>query len=201
MFTGIIQDIGRIGERQATREGTTFTISAPRVATRVAPGDSVAVNGVCQTVESVAGERVSFTAVGETLACTTLDELKEHDVVNLECAATPESALGGHMVQGHIDGVAVVTSFERQGNDRLLAIKLPNDIFGLVVRKGSIAIDGVSLTVVDMEPDNVITITIIPYTLGHTIMRNYEAGTKVNVEADIVGKYVMQYLARMGAGH
>lgn len=173
-----------------------FTISAGRLASVSSAGDSIAVNGVCVTVERVSGEDLTFTAVGETLKRTTLASLELGCRVNLERAATPTTALGGHIVQGHVDGVATVQSFERIGKDRLLAIRLPPDVARFAVEKGSITVDGVSLTIVDVDGDGVVTITIVPYTIENTVMGGYRPGTNVNVEADIIGKYVMEFLTR-----
>ncbi len=196
MFTGIIKEIGTIESRRDTPQGRSFVVAATATCGRLARGDSVAVNGVCQTVEMVDGERFGFTAVGETLRRTTLDSLTSPARVNLETAATPVTALGGHLVQGHVDGVASVESFVWDGEDRLLSVRVPDGIADLTVEKGSIAIDGVSLTVIE-SANNLITITIIPFTLENTIVGDYESGTRVNVEADIVGKYVMEYLRRI----
>lgn len=200
MFTGIVQTIGRIESLEPTGKGHVFSLSAPGLASRLRAGDSVAVNGVCQTVESVAGDRFVFTAVGETLRRTTLGSTVPGSAVNLECAATMETALGGHLVQGHVDGVGTVRSFEQEGQDRILSVEVPREVFDLVVDKGSIAIDGVSLTVVRGEETgsaNVVTITIVPFTLEHTIASGYQPGTTVNIETDIVGKYVMKYLSKI----
>jgi len=197
MFTGIIQDLGAVTARTEIKEGVTFTVSAPGFSEKLGPGDSVSVSGVCQTVEEAVGNTFTFTAVGETLRLTTLGELDVDSPVNLERAATLETALGGHLVQGHVDGVATVESFERAGNDYLLAVRVPDEVFPYVVHKGSIAIDGVSLTAIDPKPGNIVTITIIPFTLEHTTMKHYRAGTRVNVEADVIGKYVHAYLSKI----
>jgi riboflavin synthase len=197
MFTGIIQQIGTLAGRKTTSAGVSLTVAAPGFAEQLSLGDSVSANGVCQTVESIAGDRFTFTAVGETLRRTTLRDLATRARINLETAATPDTALGGHIVQGHVDGVGVVQSFARQGNDWLLSIKLPQEILGLLVPKGSITIDGVSLTVIEPRPGGIITITVVPFTIDHTIIGKYRKGTKVNVESDILGKYVMEYMARI----
>jgi riboflavin synthase len=178
-----------------------FDIRASDFAVSIRPGDSVAVNGVCLTAERCDAEGFAATAVGETLRRTTLGGARAGGRVNLEQAATPDTALGGHLVQGHVDGVGRVKSFARAGakagGDRLLAVELPEDVYGYVVTKGSIAIDGISLTVVDRKPGRIITITVVPFTMEHTIADSYSPGTTVNVEADIIGKYVKQYLQRI----
>jgi riboflavin synthase len=193
MFTGIVQAIGTITSRDASAAGVTFTVAAGGVALR--QGDSVAINGVCHTVENIDGDRFAFTSVGETLARTTLDTVEPGHKVNVEPAATPQTALGGHIVQGHVDGVGEVIAFDRAGKDHLLTIRLPGEIFTYAVEKGSIAVDGTSLTIVNAETDPPrVTITIIPYTWDNTIASGYAPGTLVNVEADIVGKYVRKYV-------
>lgn len=197
MFTGIIRTTGTIESRKGSEAGDSFTVSAPDLASSLSPGDSIAVNGVCQTVESVDGGRFSFTAVGETLKRTTLAGVAGGGRVNLEPAATPQTALGGHIVQGHVDGVGVVRSFQRVGKDHLLVVDVPPDVFACTVEKGSITIDGVSLTVAAPEPPGRVTITIIPFTKDETIIGEYKEGTRVNVEADIIGKYVKKYIEQL----
>lgn len=200
MFTGIVEEVGRITELARVAEGAKFVVSAPKLGKNLRRGDSVAVNGVCQTVTGVLRDRINFTAVGETLKKTTLGRLTPGAAVNLEAAATPETRLGGHFVQGHVDGVGVIEAFDRIGQDKMLTVRLPEAVRGLVVDKGSIAVDGVSLTVVALRGEDRITITVIPYTVEHTIAANYRVGTEVNIEADVIGKYVMAYLSRLHLG-
>jgi len=194
MFTGIIKVIGTIKTRRRVTGGESFTVSGLESLPAVSQGDSVAVNGVCQTVENCTTDEVTFTAVGETIQRTTLDQLRVGTRVNVETAATVETALGGHIVQGHVDGVGTVRSFKRKGEDWLLSVHLPKDVFDLVVPKGSIAIDGMSLTVIDPKPGGVVTATIVPYTFENSIVNDYRAGTRVNIEADILGKYIVHFL-------
>jgi riboflavin synthase len=148
-------------------------------------------------VERRAGSRFDVTSVGETLARSTMGSLRAGSRVNLETSATPETALGGHIVQGHVDGVGRVVSFETRGQDRLLTLELPDAVHAIVVDKGSIAVDGVSLTVVERLPASKITITVIPFTLEHTIFDAYRSGDRVNLEADVIGKYVLEYVRRL----
>jgi riboflavin synthase len=201
MFTGIIEAVGTIETARRTADGTSFTVRAAGVGKPVNAGDSVAVNGVCLTAERCDPEGFSATAVGETLGRTTLGHARAGDRVNLESAATLDTALGGHLVQGHVDGMGRVKSFVRSGSgagaDRLLMIELPDEVYGYVVPKGSITIDGISLTVVERKPGRLITITIVPFTIERTIAGSYGPGTAVNVEADIIGKYVKEYLERI----
>ncbi|MDH3214708.1 MAG: riboflavin synthase [Candidatus Krumholzibacteria bacterium] len=197
MFTGIIQHVGTIERKGERREGVEFAVVASNFARRLSPGDSVSINGVCQTVETVVADTFTFTAVGETLKRTTFDRVRSRSAVNLEAAATVETALGGHLVQGHVDGVGIVEAFEWVGKDRLLTIGLPESIFAYMVPKGSIAVDGVSLTIVEATVENRVTITIIPFTIEKTVFKHYRAGTRVNIEVDIVGKYVKEYLVKI----
>jgi riboflavin synthase alpha subunit len=200
MFTGIIQRTGAIAAAQKTADGVSLTIRAAGFVGSLSPGDSVAVNGVCLTAEQCGADSFTATAVGETLERTTLGKTRAGANVNLEGAATLDTALGGHLVQGHVDGVGRVKSFVKKDADRLLTIELPEDVYSYVVPKGSIAIDGISLTVVERLPGRRITITIVPFTVEHTIAASYRAGVEVNVEADIIGKYIKEYLGRMKAG-
>jgi riboflavin synthase len=200
VFTGIVQKTGAIGSARKTSSGVSFEIRAAGLGRALRPGDSVAVNGVCLTAERTDDDGFVATAVGETLHRTTLGKARAGTKVNLETAATLETALGGHLVQGHVDGIGRVKSFVKTGADWLLTVELPEDVFGYVVSKGSIAIDGISLTVVDRLPGRRITITIVPFTLEATIAGLYRPGVEVNVEVDIIGKYVKEYLDRINRG-
>ncbi len=201
--------MGRVVSRVENPDGHTFTVSASELARRLSPGDSIAVSGVCMTVETVADDTFAFTAVGESLSRTTLGGIDEGSPVNLEPAATLETALGGHLVQGHVDGMGRVVAFERVSredpagkdlSDRLLTLELPEEIFVYAVEKGSITVDGVSLTIAGVGSGRTITITIVPYTLQETIVSEYKPGTPVNVEVDIVAKYVRHYLVNSRGG-
>ena len=199
MFTGIVQTIGKVESQRRTKDGLSFVVSGMGIGT-VSAGDSVSINGVCQTVERPGDGEFGFTAVGETLASTTLESLRRGSPVNLETAATPQTALGGHIVQGHVDGIGTVQSFARRGGDWILAVRVPGGLMTTVVPKGSVAIDGTSLTVIDAKPGGTITMTIIPFTRDNTIARDYRSGTLVNVETDILGKYVTRYLEQIRFG-
>ena len=199
MFTGIVQTIGKVESQRRTADGLSVVIAGMGIGT-VSAGDSVSINGVCQTVERPGDGEFGFTAVGETLARTTLESLRRGSPVNLETAATPQTALGGHIVQGHVDGIGTVQSFAKRGGDWILAVRVPGDLMTAVVPKGSVAIDGTSLTVIDAKPGGAITMTIIPFTRDNTVGRDYRAGTRVNVETDILGKYVARYLEQIRFG-
>jgi riboflavin synthase len=194
MFTGIIRSVGTVRARHRASAGVSFTVSGIGSGDGVSAGDSVSVNGVCQTVERSAPGEIVFTAVGETLTRTTLGTLRVGGRVNLETAVAAQSPLGGHIVQGHVDGVGMVRSFARLGADWLLKIHVPRDVAEFIVAKGSIAIDGMSLTVIDCARGGLVTVTIVPYTREHTVVGGYRPGTKVNVETDVLAKYVRRYV-------
>ncbi len=196
MFTGIIETVGTVRGRRPHGDGVTIDIDGGELASGLKPGDSVSINGVCHTVERRDGTVFAVTSVGETLKRTTMGDVRSGVRVNLEAPATPDTALGGHIVQGHVDGVGRVVSFVQAGQDRLLTLELSDDVYDIVVDQGSIAIDGVSLTVVKRLAAGRITITIIPFTLERTILDGYRAGTHVNLEADVIGKYVLEYVRR-----
>lgn len=175
--------------RRRTAAGVSFTVCGVGCGGGIKPGDSVSINGVCQTVEQAAPDEVVFTAVAETLGRTTLGSLRIGARVNVETAVQAQSALGGHIVQGHVDGIGVVRSFVRAGGEWVLKVRVPRHVVDLVVPKGSIAIDGVSLTVIDCGRGGVVTVTVVPYTRENTVVAGYRPGTKVNVEADVLARY------------
>lgn len=196
MFTGIIEHTGEVVERREGVHGVTFVVAAPRLVEGMRPGDSVAINGVCHTIENLRTAGLEVTSVAQTLRLTTMGDLVKGDLVNLERAANATTALGGQIVQGHVDGVGVVVSFDEADDERRLTIALPEEIHETVVDRGSIAVDGVSLTVARRHEQPRITIAIVPYTSAHTVIANYREGARVNVEADVIGKYVKQYVDR-----
>lgn len=194
MFTGIVEHVGRVEDVIDAGPARTFRIAARGFEPAPMPGDSIAVNGVCLTVERASGSSFEVTAVHETLSLTTLGELRTGGAVNLEPAATTGRLFGGHIVQGHVDGVGRVISFEGGAGDRVLALEIPEDVHDLCAHKGSIAVDGISLTVARKLPGCRIEIAVIPYTLEHTVAGEYRAGQRVNVEADVIARYVREQL-------
>ncbi len=192
MFTGIVEGIGRIVSRVDKGSIVQFEVLPPFSLEGVAEGDSIAVNGVCLTVTALDLTKGTFfvDVVRETLSRTNLGELFVGSRVNLERALMPTSRMGGHFVLGHIDGTGEVLRWQKQGNDIRLFVKLPRAVKPYVVEKGFIAIDGVSLTVVDVK-DDYLSVALIPYTLESTVISERLPGDKVNIEADIVGKYVV----------
>jgi len=200
MFTGIIGEIGKVVVASARGEGTDLVVEAPASSRSLHPGDSVSVNGVCQTVESVTGDRFAVVAVEETLKKTTLGGLKPADAVNLELAMKLGDRLGGHMVSGHVDGVGRVLTIQRLSTSHVFGIEVPEGFERYIIPVGSIAVDGVSLTVAAIQ-GRVMTVSIIPHTLQNTIFSGYTPGSEVNLEFDLIGKYVERLLApRSNAG-
>jgi riboflavin synthase len=201
MFTGIVEDIARIHDVRDAGTSRTFRIVTDGALERakLADGESIAVNGVCLTVERSGEGWFEVTAVTETLSRTTLGSLAREARVNLERAATATSLLGGHIVQGHVDGVGRVVSFTGSGaGDRTLTVELPEDVHDLCAGKGSITVDGVSLTVAKKLESRRIEIAIVPYTLEKTIASEYGPGRTVNLEADVIARYVREQLRKSG---
>jgi riboflavin synthase len=196
VFTGIIETTGTVRSIEARGDLTRLGIEAASIASEVAIGDSVAVNGTCLTVTGTQGSVVHFDAIVETLEKTALGDLVADSLVNLERALVAGGRLDGHIVQGHVDGVGRVRGLERAGNDVRLAIDCPEEIRQFLLEKGSVAIDGVSLTVVDVD-DAGFDVALIPLTLEHTTLGERSVGERVNLEADVLGKYVKSYLDRV----
>jgi riboflavin synthase len=194
MFTGLVEEIGTLLAFEQSPAGARLTLRAPLVASDVKLGDSVAVNGCCLTVTACEADALSFDLLAETLARTNLGQLVPGAVVNLERALAAHARLGGHFVQGHIDTTSPVLGFHAVGADYRLEIALPADVARYVAFKGSIAIDGISLTVAEVQPDRFV-VWIIPHTLAMTNLRARKAGDLVNLEFDLLAKYVERILA------
>ncbi len=198
MFTGIVEELGTV----VARNGERLVVHGSIATTDAVIGDSIAIHGVCLTVVDLRGERLSFDLSAETLARTNLGSLGPGDEVNLERPATLAGRLGGHLVQGHVDGVAEVIAVRPEGEDGVrLSVRLPRELLRHVVEKGSITLDGVSLTVAALDGD-VIHIALIPHTLRATTLGSARENDRVNVEVDIVAKYVarnLEYLTTDGA--
>jgi riboflavin synthase len=198
MFTGIIEGKGKILRIKPRGAGKRLNIECPFHLTDVQLGDSISINGACLTVAEKEGQTIIFDLSGETLEKTVLGELKEGDSVNLERALRLADRLGGHIVTGHIDGIGVIAEKRRERDFTNLTIKIPKSVSKYVVQKGSIAIDGISLTVNECRAEE-IRITLIPYTLEKTTLMEKKVGDRVNMEADLLGKYVEKLLSQ-GSG-
>ncbi|MBI2088308.1 MAG: riboflavin synthase [Deltaproteobacteria bacterium] len=189
MFTGIIEDVGRVHEWQLKRGSGVLTLNTHLPSREIGPGSSVAVNGACLTVVKRAKGRFTVEVSPETLKRTSLSSLKVGDPVNLELPLKFHDRLGGHLVTGHVDGVAVTDEIRKRGKFTFLRFLVPAALAPLLVPKGSVAVDGISLTVNECGK-RYFSVAIIPFTLRHTNLRGLRVGDKVNVEADIIGKYV-----------
>jgi riboflavin synthase len=197
MFTGLVEALGVVCHIESDGAGRNLTIAEPRLAAELAVGESVAVNGACLTVVERDAEVFRFQAGPETLLRTNLGELQVNDRVNLERALRLADRLGGHLVQGHIDGLGHLASQERQGDWELVWFRCPPELAGQMVSKGSVAVDGVSLTVVEVRPD-AFSVALIPHTLAQTTLGGKTAGAAVNLETDLLAKYVWKCLQSLG---
>jgi riboflavin synthase len=196
MFTGIVEDLGLV----AARDGARLVVRSSVAAAGVAVGDSIAIDGVCLTVVAIDGEALSFDVTPETFRRTGLDAVGPGDGVNVERPATLVSRLGGHLVQGHVDGVGRVTALRHEDDGgAVLSVRLPGDLLPFVVEKGSIAFDGVSLTVAGIGGD-VVDVALIPHTLDVTTLGGVTIGDGVNVEVDLIAKYVAQHVRSLHDG-
>jgi len=197
MFTGLIEEEGTV---RSLARGTVgrLTVASEKVAGGVAIGDSVAVNGACLTVTAVSSGELTFDAVPETFSRTTLGDLRPGDQVNLETSVRAGEPIGGHFVQGHVDGVGTIVSSRSLGESRVIRVTAPGEVLRYVVEKGSIAVDGISLTVASCDSTG-FTIAVIPHTLEATTLHLKGSGDRVNLEADILGKYVEKLLGRLSA--
>lgn len=193
LFTGLIESLGIISGYKNESSSTVFSISSDLPIEEINIGDSIAVNGVCLTVESVAGHELSFTAVQESLKRSSLKDLKIGTKVNLERALKLGDRLDGHIVQGHVDGVGTVRKIINTGNSILFSVKVSMDLIKFAAEKGSVALDGVSLTIASTE-DDILTVSLIPQTLKDTTLSNKRIGDLVNIECDLFARYIYQQL-------
>jgi riboflavin synthase len=193
MFTGIVREVGRVLAAEGTDDGRTLVVEAPGTAPTTSVGDSIAISGACLTAESIDGASIRFHAVAETLARTTLDRLAAGDEVNVEPALRAGEPLGGHLVQGHVDDVGRIVSVEREGEGLRVTVGASPDVLRYCVEKGSITVDGVSLTVADLD-DGAFAVALVPHTLAATTLGSLAPGRRVNLEVDVLAKYVERLL-------
>ncbi len=198
VFTGIIRELGRVESLNGESAGIRLRIVAPVTASSTAVGDSVAVNGVCLTAVEVEGGILAFDAVPETLRRTSLSRLADGGSVNVEPALRAGEPLGGHLVQGHVDGVGRVLRLKPEGEGARLAVEAPQELLRYVVEKGSITVEGVSLTIAALAPAG-FEIAIVPHTLNATTMGSLAAGDEVNLEVDVLAKYIERLLGARDA--
>jgi riboflavin synthase len=195
MFTGIVEDTAKVSRIEHRGQEKSLILELPPHLTEVQLGDSININGVCLTVVQKNEQRIELDLSSETLQKTALRELREGDQVNLERALRLTDRLGGHIVTGHVDGIGEIVEKREEGDFLQLRIRVPESVSRYVVQKGSIAIDGISLTVNEYQ-EGEIRMTLIPYTIEKTTLRQKRVGDRVNIEGDILGKYVEKFLDR-----
>jgi len=195
MFTGIIEEIGTVAAVRADR----LTVSAARVLEGTEIGHSIAINGVCLTVEKLDATGFSVGVMAETLRRSNLGDLRPGDPLNLERGLSFGGHLGGHLVQGHVDATGRIARITPEGEARLLRVDAPKELMRYVVEKGFVAVDGISLTVVDRDPEG-FRVSIVGFTREHTTLGTRRTGDSVNLEADIIAKYVAQLVSRDSGG-
>jgi riboflavin synthase len=198
MFTGIVEEVGRLRSLTVRERSAVLEVEGRAVLEGTKAGDSIATSGACLTVTRLSADRFWADAMPETVRRTTLGRKRPGDGLNLERALTLQSRLGGHLVQGHVDGVGVVVKVEHERGAAIVTLAAPANVVQVSVPQGSLAVDGVSLTIVDLEAD-VLTVSLIPHTVVATTLRGLRVGDEVNLEADLIGKYVRAYLARPGS--
>ncbi|WP_317854218.1 riboflavin synthase [Chakrabartyella piscis] len=193
MFTGIIEEMGIVKSIKKGAKSVKLCIEAKKIFSDLHIGDSVATNGVCLTVTSITGNVFSADVMQETLSRSSLQDLKQGGFVNLERAMAANGRFGGHMVSGHIDGVGKIISITKDDIAYWYKIQTTNKIMHYIIEKGSITIDGISLTVAKVERDNFL-VSVIPHTLEQTTLQNKKIGSVVNLENDMVGKYIEKFM-------
>jgi len=193
MFTGIIEELGKVSAIESQPDAIRLTISCGKVLSDLKRGDSISCSGTCLTAIDIDGNSFTADVMMETLKCSSLSEVKVGDVINLERAMQHETRFGGHIVQGHVDGVGEVISREKSDNWDWVRVRIPADLMKYVVMKGSITIDGISLTVNEVGEDH-IAVSLIPETLEVTTLGYKQPGDKVNVEADVLAKHIERLL-------
>jgi riboflavin synthase len=195
VFTGIVRELGVVVSAEEAGGGRALVVGAPKTAATADPGDSVAVNGCCLTATSVVAGDIAFHAVPETIARTTLGVLESGDRVNVEPALRAGDELGGHYVQGHVDAVGRIQSVEAEGEGLRVFVDAPDAVLRYCAYKGSITVDGVSLTVAELSAD-AFAVALVPHTLEATTLSALRPGQQVNLEADVLAKYVERLVSR-----
>ncbi len=197
MFTGIVQETGKITSVKSLNGGGQETTIACSFAETCHIDESIAINGACHTVTSFDEHTFTVQSVEETLRKTTMGDLAENEEVNLERSLTLQTGIEGHLVQGHVDTVGEITSMEKEETGWLISVQFSKEFENMIVGRGSITMEGISLTIA-REEGNIFTVAIIPYTWEHTNLKNKKIGDQVNLEFDVIGKYVVKYLASIG---
>ncbi len=193
MFTGLIKEVGKVVKITSNTEGKEIFISAPKLSNEIHIDDSVAVNGTCLTTTAIDADVFKIQAVHVTLEKTSIGKLTEGSLVNLELALKPSERLGGHFVQGHVNGTATLTQINHRGDNAEMSFELPQKLMKYMMNEGSIAIDGISLTIAATEK-NTVMVSIIPHTWQNTNLHQKKIGDIVNIEADVLAKYIENLL-------
>ena len=195
MFTGIVEEIGKIKAINGSQDSVEMVIKARKILDDVNLGDSISVNGVCLTVTEFTSDGFTVDVMPETVKSTSLRELQRNDDVNLERAMSANGRFGGHLVSGHVDGIGKIVRKEPKGNAVYYEIEIPEELIAFMIYKGSVTVDGTSLTIFGLTK-NTFTLSLIPHTLTETILRKKGVGDIVNIECDMLGKYVSQFMQR-----
>jgi len=193
MFTGIVEELGTVKNKASINGGYRFAIAAQTVMEDLHIGDSINVEGVCQTVVELSNNIFSIESVGETLEKTTLGNLQLSQKINLERPLSPASRMGGHFVQGHVNGTAKITQWYPRGENYFLEVEVPPSLARYTILEGSIALDGISLTIAHLN-ENRVSVNIIPHTVKHTSLQYKNVGDAMNVEVDMLAKYIEKLL-------
>jgi len=199
MFTGLVEAVGTVRSLRRRGGAGQLSVELGDLAAELTPGESVSVSGACLTVTEVAGTSAAFDCVAETLARTRLGDLKPGSRVNIERALRPQGRVGGHFVTGHVDGLAVVKGMAPSDEGQVMEAAAAPELMEFVVEKGSVALDGVSLTVAALTREG-FTVALVPFTLEHTTLGSARPGERLNMETDLLGKYVKRFLGGAGAG-
>ncbi|TZE82446.1 riboflavin synthase [Calorimonas adulescens] len=194
MFTGIVEEMGRVRHLNRTGGGISLAVECEKILQGMAVGDSIAVNGICLTATGVMGNHFTADVMPESILRSSLKNIRIGDHVNLERALPADGRFGGHIVAGHVDGTGTIASIRNEGNSRRICIRADNSILMYIVEKGSVALDGVSLTV-SMVFEDTFEVSVIPHTLSSTTIGKKRVGDMVNIECDVIGKYIRKFLA------
>jgi riboflavin synthase len=193
MFTGIIEHLGKVTQIKKQADSAVIVVDIAQMSKDVNSGDSIAINGACLTVTHIKGSEVSFDVSTETLSKTTIGELRVSDRVNVESSLRIGDKLGGHFVTGHVDGVGAINRKESETGQCTMWFSVSKELANMMIKKGSVAVDGISLTIVDLE-EKTFSVALIPYTLEETSLGFKKVGQKVNIETDMLGKWVKRIL-------
>ncbi len=197
MFTGLIQQLGKIAQTRPVGDGMRLTVEAENLTEQVKIGDSVAVNGLCLTAVRITGSQIEFDVSGESVKSSNIADLRAGAAVNIELAMRPTDRFGGHFVQGHIDGTAAITDISQSGRFWKFRYNAPPELLDMMIVKGSVAVDGISLTVAELDDDS-FSIAVIPETFNATNLKHARIGDKANIETDLIIKAVSKRLDAIG---